>query len=285
VSTPPDDLQQVWEALTLGLAGYVRKNRFPSVILGLSGGIDSSVVASLAADAIGPDRVVGVSMPSRYSSEHSRSDADELAARIGLVYRTEPIEGLVEPFERQLRLEGLAAENIQARARALILMALSNQEGHLVLTTGNKSELAVGYSTIYGDSVGGFNPLKDVPKSLVWQLARWRNRAAAERGETPPIPENSISKPPSAELRVDQTDQQTLPSYELLDEILDRYITDRWSRQQLLDAGYDAKVVQQVVALTDRAEWKRRQSAIGPKISQMAFGRDRRLPITYRPAD
>jgi NAD+ synthase (glutamine-hydrolysing) len=164
-------------------------------------------------------------------------------------------------------------------------MALSNQEGHLVLTTGNKSELAVGYSTIYGDSVGGFNPVKDVPKSLVWQLARWRNRAARERGETPPIPERSIAKPPSAELRVDQTDQQTLPSYELLDEILERYITDRWSRQQLLDAGYDPAVVQQVVALTDRAEWKRRQSAIGPKISQMAFGRDRRLPITYRPAD
>ncbi|HEY0374764.1 MAG TPA: NAD+ synthase [Amnibacterium sp.] len=285
VSTPPDDLQQVWEALTLGLAGYVRKNGFPSVILGLSGGIDSSVVASLAADAVGPQRVHGVSMPSRYSSLHSRSDADELADRIGLVYRTEPIEDLVLPFERQLHLEGLAAENIQARARALILMALSNQEGHLVLTTGNKSELAVGYSTIYGDSVGGFNPLKDVPKSLVWQLARWRNRAARERGETPPIPERSIAKPPSAELRVDQTDQQTLPSYELLDEILERYITDRWSRQQLLDAGYDSAVVQQVVALTDRAEWKRRQSAIGPKISQMAFGRDRRLPITYRPSD
>ncbi len=285
VSEPPDDLQQIWEALVLGLADYVRKNRFPSVILGLSGGIDSSVVASLAADALGANRVVGVSMPSRYSSEHSRSDADDLAARIGLHYATEPIEELVAPFERQLQLDGLAAENIQARARALILMGLSNQDGHLVLTTGNKSELAVGYSTIYGDSVGGFNPLKDVPKSLVWELARWRNRAAAARGETPPIPENSIAKPPSAELRVDQTDQQTLPSYELLDEILERYITQRQSRQELLDAGYDPKVVSQVVTLTDRAEWKRRQSAIGPKISQMAFGRDRRLPITYRPED
>lgn len=283
VAEPPDDLQQIWEALTLGLRDYVEKNRFPSVILGLSGGIDSSVIAALAADAIGADRVHGVGMPSRYSSAHSRSDADDLADRIGLRYRVEPIEDLVVPFERQLHLEGLAAENIQARARALILMALSNQEGHLVLTTGNKSELAVGYSTIYGDSVGGFAPLKDVPKHLVWELARWRNRAAEARGETPPIPESSISKPPSAELRVDQRDDETLPSYELLDEILERYITDRWSRQQLLDGGYDPKVVEQVVALTDRAEWKRRQGAIGPKISRMAFGRDRRLPITYRP--
>ena len=285
VAVPPHDLQQIWQALGLGLADYVRKNRFPSVILGLSGGIDSSVIASLAADALGPTRVVGVGMPSRYSSEHSRSDADDLADRIGLRYRVEPIEDLVVPFERQLHLQGLAAENIQARARGLILMALSNQEGHLVLTTGNKSEVSVGYSTIYGDSVGGFAPLKDVPKMLVWELARWRNQAAEDRGETPPIPENSISKPPSAELRVDQTDQQTLPTYEVLDDILDRYITHRRSKQELLDAGFDPKVVEQAVTLTDRSEWKRRQSAIGPKISQMAFGRDRRLPITYRPED
>ena len=250
-----------------------------------SGGIDSSVVASLSADAIGPDRVFGVSMPSRYSSGHSRSDADDLADRIGLHYRTEPIEDLVVPYEQQLHLQGLAAENIQARARALVLMALSNQEGHLVLTTGNKSELSVGYSTIYGDSVGGFNPLKDVPKMLVWELARWRNRAAEARGEVPPIPENSIAKPPSAELRVDQTDQQTLPSYEELDEILQLYVKEQSSREQVLAAGFDRKVVDQVVELTDHAEWKRRQSAIGPKISQMAFGRDRRLPITYRPVD
>ena len=283
VAEPPDDLQQIWEALALGLRDYVEKNRFPSVILGLSGGIDSSVIASLAADAIGADRVQGVGMPSRYSSEHSKSDADDLAERIGLHYRVEPIEDLVVPFERQLHLEGLAAENIQARARGMVLMALSNQEGHLVLTTGNKSELSVGYSTIYGDSVGGFAPLKDVPKHLVWELARWRNRSAEERGETAPIPENSISKPPSAELRVDQRDDETLPSYEVLDEILDRYITHRQSREQLLEAGFDPKVVEQVVTLTDRSEWKRRQGAIGPKVSQTAFGRDRRLPITYRP--
>ncbi|WP_375400331.1 NAD+ synthase [uncultured Amnibacterium sp.] len=285
VAVPPDDLQQVWEALGLGLADYVGKNGFRSVILGLSGGIDSSVIASLAVDRLGPDRVYGVSMPSRYSSGHSRSDADDLAERLGLHYRTEAIEDLVVPFESQLHLQGLAAENIQARARALILMALSNQEGHLVLTTGNKSELSVGYSTIYGDSVGGFAPLKDVPKMLVWELARWRNRAAESRGERAPIPENSISKPPSAELRVDQTDQETLPSYEDLDAILELYITEQRSREQVLAAGYDEKVVDQVVELTDHAEWKRRQSAIGPKISHMAFGRDRRLPITYRPVD
>ena len=279
----PDDFEQIWNALVLGLRDYADKNRFPSVIVALSGGIDSSVVAAIAADAVGPDRVYGVSMPSRYSSRHSRSDADDLAERIGLHYSTEPIEDLVVPFERQLHLEGLAAENIQARVRGMVLMALSNQSGHLVLTTGNKSELSVGYSTIYGDSVGGFNPVKDVPKQLVWELARWRNRHAAAHGSVPPIPENSIAKPPSAELRIDQRDDQTLPSYEVLDEILDRYITRQHSRQQLLDAGFDPKVVEQVITLTDRSEWKRRQSAIGPKISQMAFGRDRRLPITYRP--
>lgn len=285
VAVPPDDLQQIWEALVLGLRDYAQKNRFPSVIVALSGGIDSAVVASIAADAVGPHRVVGVSMPSRYSSKHSRSDADDLAERIGLRYSVEPIENLVVPFEEQLQLQGLAAENIQARVRGMVLMALSNQDGHLVLTTGNKSELAVGYSTIYGDSVGGFNPLKDVPKHLVWELARWRNRAAEDRGERAPIPENSIAKPPSAELRVDQNDQQTLPSYEELDAILELYITEQRSREEVLAAGFDRKVVDQVVELTDHAEWKRRQSAIGPKISHMAFGRDRRLPITYRPVD
>ncbi len=283
VATPPDDLQQIWEALAVGLRDYVDKNGFPSVILGLSGGIDSSVIAALAADAIGADRVFGVSMPSRYSSTHSRSDADDLAERIGLHYRTEAIEDLVAPFERQLGLTGLAAENVQARARGVLLMALSNQDGHLVLTTGNKSELSVGYSTIYGDAVGGFAPLKDVPKMLVWELARWRNRAALHRDETPPIPENSIEKPPSAELRPDQTDQDSLPDYAVLDAVLELYITRRHSRDEVVAMGYAPDVVDQIIALTDRAEWKRRQGAIGPKISQMAFGRDRRLPITYRP--
>jgi NAD+ synthase (glutamine-hydrolysing) len=190
----------------------------------------------------------------------------------------------VQPIEEQLQLTGIAAENVQARIRGIILMAESNMHGHLVLTTGNKTELSVGYSTIYGDSAGGFAPIKDVPKMLVWELARWRNAAAVERGETPPIPANSIEKLPSAELRADQTDQDTLPPYDLLDEILDGYITRRLGRQDLIAAGFDAATVQFVADLVDRSEWKRRQGAIGPKISGMAFGRDRRLPITSRRA-
>ncbi|MCU1571497.1 MAG: synthase [Naasia sp.] len=278
----PDDREQIWNALVLGLRDYVEKNRFRSVILGLSGGIDSSVCAAIAADALGPDRVYGVSMPSRYSSDHSRSDADDLAERIGLHYRTEAIADLVTPFEDQLHFEALAAENLQARVRGIILMGLSNAEGHLVLTTGNKTELAVGYSTIYGDSAGGFAPIKDVPKMLVWELARWRNEHAADRGETPPIPDNAIEKPPSAELRPDQTDQDSLPPYEVLDAILDAFIGQRFGPEDIAGLGFDPKLVEDVIKLVDRSEWKRRQGAIGPKISQMAFGRDRRLPITYR---
>ncbi|HWK20843.1 MAG TPA: NAD+ synthase [Microbacteriaceae bacterium] len=278
----PSDEEQIWNALVTGLRDYVEKNGFRSVVLGLSGGIDSAVCAALAADAIGGDRVYGVSMPSRWSSGHSRSDADDLAARIGLHYETEPIADLVAPFEHQLRLEGVAAENVQARARGVILMAKSNQHGHLVLTTGNKTELSVGYSTIYGDSAGGFAPIKDVPKTLVWDLARWRNAHAEARGETPPIPEHSISKPPSAELRPDQVDQDTLPPYDVLDPLLDAYVSRRLGRPELVDLGFDAETVDFVAGLVDRAEWKRRQGAIGPKISGMAFGRDRRLPITVR---
>ncbi|MFT4029595.1 MAG: NAD+ synthase [Protaetiibacter sp.] len=280
----PDDREQLWNALVLGLRDYVEKNGFRSVVLGLSGGIDSAVCAALAADAIGADRVYGVSMPSRYSSDGSRGDAEDLAERIGLHFSVEPIAELVAPVETQLALTGVAAENVQARIRGIILMAESNMHGHLVLTTGNKTELAVGYSTIYGDSAGGFAPIKDVPKTLVWELARWRNAAATERGETPPIPENSISKPPSAELRPDQTDQDTLPPYPLLDAILELYVTRRLGREDIVAAGYDRTTVEFVTRLVDRAEWKRRQGAIGPKISGMAFGRDRRLPITSRSA-
>ncbi|MBO9577852.1 MAG: NAD+ synthase [Microbacteriaceae bacterium] len=282
ISPLPDDREQLWNALVLGLRDYVEKNRFRSVVLGLSGGIDSAVCAAIAADAIGADRVHGVSMPSRYSSDGSRSDADDLAERIGLHFTTEPIADLVAPFEAQLHLGGLAAENIQARARMMILYAKSNADGHLVLTTGNKTELAVGYSTIYGDSAGGFAPIKDVPKTLVWELARWRNAHAAARGETPPIPENSITKPPSAELRPDQTDQDTLPPYEILDAILDGYVGRRLGREDVIAEGFDAATVDFVAGLVDRSEWKRRQGAIGPKISGMSFGRDRRLPITVR---
>jgi NAD+ synthase (glutamine-hydrolysing) len=277
-----DFLGDVWAALVLGLKDYVSKNGFKSVVLGLSGGIDSAVCATLAADAIGAEHVYGVSMPSKFSSGHSKDDAADLAARIGCHYRTEAIENMVQAFEGQLQLNGLASENLQARMRGVILMALSNAEGHLTLTTGNKTELAVGYSTIYGDSVGGFAPIKDVEKTLVWKLAEWRNAHAASLGMTPPIPENSISKPPSAELRPDQVDQDSLPEYELLDALLDAYVERRLGRDEVIAEGFDASVVDRIIGLVDRAEWKRRQGAIGPKITGMAFGRDRRLPITNK---
>jgi NAD+ synthase (glutamine-hydrolysing) len=280
--TKADDNWQVWNALVLGLRDYVQKNGFKSVVLGLSGGIDSAVVATIAADAIGGKNVFGISMPSKFSSEHSKDDASELAENIGCHFSTVAIENMVASFETQLELSDVARENLQARMRGVILMAESNTRGHLTLTTGNKSELAVGYSTIYGDSVGGFAPLKDVEKTLVWQLAKWRNAWALENGETPPIPENSISKPPSAELRPDQTDQDSLPEYDLLDAILDSYVEKRMSAKQIIAAGFNAETVHRVLTLVDRAEWKRRQGAIGPKITGMAFGRDRRLPITNK---
>lgn len=280
--TKADDNWQVWNALVLGLRDYVQKNGFKSVVLGLSGGIDSAVVATIAADAIGGKNVFGISMPSKFSSEHSKDDASELAENIGCHYSTVAIENMVASFETQLELSDVARENLQARMRGVILMAESNTRGHLTLTTGNKSELAVGYSTIYGDSVGGFAPLKDVEKTLVWQLAKWRNAWALENGETPPIPANSISKPPSAELRPDQTDQDSLPEYDLLDAILDAYVEKRMSAKQIIAAGFNAETVHRVLTLVDRAEWKRRQGAIGPKITGMAFGRDRRLPITNK---
>ncbi len=277
-----DDLAVIWKALVTGTRDYVTKNGFPGVLLGLSGGIDSAVCAAIAADALGPDRVHGVSMPSVHSSSHSQDDASDLAQRIGLHYRVEPIADLVAPFDRQLGLTGLAAENVQARARGVLLMALSNSEGHLVLTTGNKSELAVGSSTIYGDAVGGYAPLKDVPKTMVWALARWRNEDAARRGETAPIPPNSIDKPPSAELRPGQTDQDSLPDYEVLDEILDLLIVEGLDEPQIVARGFQKGLVGDIVAMVGRAEWKRRQGALGPRISSVAFGRDRRLPVTQK---
>ena len=280
--TELDELSAIWSALVCGLRDYVNKNGFKSVTLGLSGGIDSAVCAVIAADAIGADRVFGVSMPSKYSSDHSKGDAEDLAERIGCHYRTETIEGMVQAFEGQLHLDGLASENLQARMRGVILMALSNAEGHLTLTTGNKTELAVGYSTIYGDSVGGYAPIKDVEKTLVWKLAEWRNRQAIELGQTPPIPENSITKPPSAELRPGQVDQDSLPDYEVLDALLDAYVERRLGRAQVVAEGFEPDLVDRIIGLVDRAEWKRRQGAIGPKITGMAFGRDRRLPITNK---
>jgi len=278
----PNDNWQAWNALVLGLRDYVQKNGFSSVVLGLSGGIDSAVCAAIAKDALGSEKVFGVSMPSRYSSDGSKDDAQDLATRLGINYQVQPIEDAVRPFETQLELTGLAAENLQARVRGVILMALSNKHGMLTLTTGNKTELAVGYSTIYGDTVGGYAPLKDVEKTLVWELARWRNEYAKTRGEIEPIPVNSIEKPPSAELRPDQVDQDSLPPYDILDNILEAYVNKRKSADEIVSMGFDTAVVEKVLNLVDRSEWKRRQGAIGPKITGMAFGRDRRLPITNK---
>jgi NAD+ synthase (glutamine-hydrolysing) len=277
---PP--LAEVYAALVTGVRDYVQKNGFRSVILGLSGGIDSALVATIAADALGPERVHVVLMPSRYSSEHSVSDAEDLAKRQGLQARTVPIAAMVDAFEGELNLAGLAAENLQSRVRGVILMGLSNAEGHLVLTTGNKSEIATGYSTLYGDSAGGFGVLKDVLKTLVWDLARWRNEQAAARGETPPIPENSITKPPSAELAPGQLDTDSLPAYETLDALLDDYVEKDMGTADLIAAGHDPDLVERVIRLVDRAEYKRRQYPPGTKITPRNFGRDRRLPITNR---
>src|SRR2546423_7301220 len=276
------DEAEVWQALVLGLRDYVRKTGFPSVVLGVSGGIDSSVVAAIACDALGPQNVVGVSMPSSYSSEHSRDDAADLAKRTGLDYRVQAIQEMVDAFLANMSLSGLAVENLQARVRGVILMALSNQEGHLVLTTGNKSELAVGYSTLYGDSVGGFNPLKDVPKTMVYRLARWRDDDAARHGAEPPIPENSIVKPPSAELRPGPLDSDSLPHYDMLDAILAGYVDGGLGREELIAAGHEPALVDRILRMVDLAEYNRRQAAPGTKISIKAFGRDRRLPITNR---
>lgn len=271
---------EIWQALVVGLRDYVKKNGFPSVLLGLSGGIDSAVTAAIAADAVGAKKVFGVALPSRYSSEHSLSDAAESARRIGLNFRVIEIQPMVDGFLNSLNLTGLAEENLQARVRGTTLMGLSNQEGHLVLATGNKSELAVGYSTLYGDAVGGYAPIKDLLKSEVWAIARWRNKVAASRGEQQPIPVNSIIKEPSAELRPDQKDTDSLPSYDLLDQLLTIYIENDGGLQGLLSAGFDSELATKVIQMVDRAEYKRRQYPPGPKISRRAFGKDRRLPIT-----
>jgi NAD+ synthase (glutamine-hydrolysing) len=282
IAPPLPDQAEVWGALVLGVRDYVQKNGFASVVLGMSGGIDSAVVAAIAADAIGGERVYGVSMPSAYSSDHSKSDAADLARRIGAHYREVPIATMTDAFVSALKLTGLAEENVQARIRGTTLMGLSNSEGHLVLTTGNKSELAVGYSTIYGDAVGGFAPIKDVPKTLVWDLARWRNAAATANGQIEPIPPNSITKPPSAELRPGQLDSDSLPDYEVLDAILARYVDGDEGVAEIVAAGFDPELVARTARMVDTAEWKRRQYPPGPKISFKAFGRDRRLPITNR---
>jgi NAD+ synthase (glutamine-hydrolysing) len=277
-----DDLGEVYHALVLGLRDYVLKNGFRTVLMGLSGGIDSTLVATIACDALGSDNVYGVSNPSGWSTEHSKSDAAELARRTGLNFDTVPIAAMFEAFQKDLGLDGLAEENLQARIRAVVWMGLSNQHGHLVLACGNKSELATGYSTIYGDAVGGFAPIKDVPKTLVWELARWRNADAVRRGDEPPIPAAVIEKAPSAELRPGQLDSDSLPPYDELDPVLEGYIERDLGSKQLIDEGFDAALVERVISLVDHAEYKRRQFPIGTKISVRNFGRDRRVPITNR---
>lgn len=275
-----EDDEEIYTALVVGLRAYAAKNGFRSVLIGLSGGIDSALVAAIACDALGPENVHGVSMPSRYSSQHSEDDAAELAHRTGLNYRTVPIHPMFDAFMGSVGLTGVAEENLQSRLRGVTLMGLSNQEGHIVLAPGNKSELACGYSTLYGDSVGAYGPIKDVYKTNVFRLARWRNRDAAERGHTPPIPENSIAKPPSAELRPGQVDTDSLPDYDVLDRILKLYVDGDVGREDIIGRGFDAEVVTRVLRMTDAAEYKRRQYPPGTKISAKGFGKDRRLPIT-----
>jgi NAD+ synthase (glutamine-hydrolysing) len=274
------DEEEVYTALTTAVSSYVTKNGFDTVLLGLSGGIDSALTAAIAADALGGDRVYGVLMPSAHSSQHSLDDAADLAARLDMATLTVPIDPMVAAFTGALTIDGLALENLQARVRGMILMSLSNQEGHLVLATGNKSEIAVGYSTIYGDAVGGYAPLKDVPKTWVWRLAVWRNQVAEAMATFPPIPQSSIDKPPSAELRPGQFDSDSLPDYSLLDDLLDDYVERDRSAADLMADGFDPAVVEDILRKVDHAEYKRRQYPPGPKITTRAFGRDRRLPIT-----
>jgi NAD+ synthase (glutamine-hydrolysing) len=278
----PEGPEEVYRAVVLGLGDYVRKNGFREVVLGVSGGIDSSLVATLAADALGPDGVRVLAMPSRYSSPESVEDAEDLAKRLGI--RLDHV-GIDDVFQGYLDgLAGLfdgtepdvAEENLQARIRGNLLMALSNKFGGMVLATGNKSELAVGYSTLYGDLAGGFAPIADVPKTLVYELARWRNRQT----DPPPIPDRVLEKAPSAELRVGQKDTDSLPAYEVLDPIIEDYVEEDRSPEEIVEAGADPELVDRVVAMIDRAEYKRRQAPPVVKITPKAFGRDRRLPIT-----
>jgi NAD+ synthase (glutamine-hydrolysing) len=276
------EAEEIWAALVTGLRDYVGKNGFKSVALGLSGGIDSALVATIAVDAIGKENVYGVSLPSKYSSAHSLTDAKQLADNLGIDYRVVEIEPVVQSYKAATQLTGLAEENVQARVRGSLLMGISNQEGHLILATGNKSELAVGYSTLYGDAVGGFAPIKDIFKVDVWGLARWRNQLANSQGQIPPIPESSINKEPSAELRPGQKDSDSLPEYQLLDQLLKLYIEDNGDATSLLAAGFEKVLVDRVIAMVDKAEYKRRQYPPGPKVSAIAFGKDRRLPMTSR---
>ncbi len=276
------DEAEMWQGLVVGLRDYISKNGFSSVVLGLSGGIDSALVAAIAIDAVGASNVYGVAMPSKYSSGHSVEDAQALADATEINFRIQSIAPMVDSFMTNLDLTGVAEENLQARVRGTTLMGISNAEGHIVLATGNKSELAVGYSTLYGDAVGGFAPIKDIYKTDVWALATWRNQEALAKGLTPPIPERSITKEPSAELRPDQKDSDSLPDYILLDQVLRSYVDEDHGFEILIKDGFEPALVTRVIGLVDRAEYKRRQYPPGTKVSMRAFGKDRRLPMTSR---
>ena len=285
---PTEDADKVWSAIVLGLGDYVRKNGFREAVLGLSGGIDSALTAALAADALGADAVRALAMPSPYSSPESVEDAQDCAKRLGIRIDTVEITKVLDAYRYALadlfagRSEDVTEENMQARIRGNLLMALSNKYGPIVLATGNKSEYAVGYSTLYGDMAGGFAPIKDVPKTLVYELARWRNAAASSRGEEPPIPERTLTKAPSAELRPGQLDTDSLPPYDVLDPVIEAYVEDDLGIDDMVERGIERALAERIVLMIDRNEYKRRQAAPGVKITPKAFGRDRRMPITNR---
>lgn len=286
VAVPTSEVEEIYEALVTGTRDYLRKNGFRSAVIALSGGIDSSLVAAIAVDAIGARAVRGLAMPSRYSSPHSLEDALVLGRRLDIDVTTLPIEGAHKVFAQTLvdalgdEPEGLTDENLQSRVRGVLLMAVSNATGAIVLTTGNKSELATGYSTLYGDSVGGFAVIKDVPKTLVYELCRYRNERARDDGDAEPIPDSVLAKAPSAELRPDQRDDQSLPPYDVLDPLLELYVEGDATAEELIARGHDPELVRRIANLVDRSEYKRRQMAPGVRISKKAFGRDRRMPIT-----
>jgi NAD+ synthase (glutamine-hydrolysing) len=286
IAEPLSEVEEVYQALVMGTRDYLRKNGFRTAVIALSGGVDSSLVAVIAVDAVGARAVRGFTMPSRYSSDHSVADAEELASRLDIEISTIPIEGAHVAFGAALdhvldgEPKGITDENLQSRIRGVLLMAISNDTGAIVLTTGNKSEMATGYSTLYGDSVGGFAVIKDVSKTLVYELCRYRNELAAKDGDAEPIPAGVLTKAPSAELRPDQRDDQSLPPYDVLDPLLELYVEDDATAETMIASGHDPDLVFQITRLVDRSEYKRRQMAPGVRISKKAFGRDRRMPIT-----
>ncbi|MCP3676306.1 MAG: NAD(+) synthase, partial [Deltaproteobacteria bacterium] len=284
ISKPPETVEEIYRALILGTKDYVRKNRFSHAVIGLSGGIDSTLVAAIAVNALGADKVTGVFMPSSYTSRASSEDAHSLASNLGIEIMTLPITDTFNAYKKLLRgvfkghKKGVAEENLQARIRGNLLMALSNKFGWLVLTTGNKSEMSVGYATLYGDMAGGFAVIKDIPKMLVYELSRYINRIKGEAV----IPQRVLTKAPTAELKPNQRDQDTLPDYDTLDAILKAYVEDNRGLKEIVDMGFEKDLTRKVIGMVDGSEYKRRQAPPGIKITPRAFGKDRRMAITNR---